>query len=168
MKKITLLAFAVALTVVSCKKEDASSRIQDENVKTAEAPNGQTENTPVADPNAANTPSTDATVSQDGAPVATFDKTVHDFGNLKKGTKGETEFTVKNTGNVDLVIIDAKASCGCTVPEYPKTPIKPGQSEKIKVVFSANSPGTQSKTVTLTTNTQAKQELLTIKANVSE
>jgi len=167
MKKITLFAFAIALSVASCKKEDASSRVKDENVTATEAASNQA-TAPVTEAPTENSTATEAAAAQNGIAVASFDKTVHDFGNLKKGSKGETEFVIKNTGDVDLVIIDAKASCGCTVPEYPKTPIKPGQSDKIKVAFSANSPGTQSKTVTLTTNTAAKQELLTIKANVTE
>lgn len=87
---------------------------------------------------------------------------------MKKGDKAEVEFEIRNEGNVDLVIIDAKASCGCTVPEKPSEPIKPGASAKMKVVFSATSAGLQSKNVTLTTNTEAGSEILTVKANVTE
>lgn len=161
MKKVMLVAGFAALSLVACnKKEDASSKIQDgtttsETTTTSTTTNGVTE-------------TTTETSTQTGFPKIGFDKTTHDFGELKKGAKGEVEFEIKNEGTVDLVVIDAKASCGCTVPEAPKEPIKPGQSAKLKVVFSANSPGLQSKNVTLTTNTEAGSEVLTVKANVVE
>ncbi len=159
MKKLVLVAVAASFAFVSCKKEDASSRIKEGETTTTQT----TQNTtaPAEGQTATTTP-------QGGFAVAKFDKMEHDFGNLKKGSKGETEFTITNTGTSDLVIVDAHASCGCTVPEYPKTPIKPGASEKIKVAFSANSPGLQNKTVTIKANTENGQELLKIKANVTE
>ncbi|WKW47215.1 DUF1573 domain-containing protein [Myroides sp. JBRI-B21084] len=172
MKKLMLVAGFAALSLVACnKKEDASSRIGN-NVTAAEPT--ATNNTPATtQPNAAaGAPETTATTAnetpQNGYPKIAFNKTTHDFGDLKKGSKGEFEFIIKNEGTVDLVVIDAKASCGCTVPEKPTAPIKPGKSDKMKVVFSANSPGLQSKNITLTTNTQAGSEMLTIKANVIE
>lgn len=151
-----------SVAFVSCKKsEDASSKINTDNVA---AQNEMTVGATSETPEAVNA----ATTSQEGTPVATFKAAEHDFGKVKKGSKNETVFTVTNTGDADLVIINASASCGCTVPEYQKTPIKPGQSSDIKVVFSANSVGAQSKTVTLTTNTANSSELLTVKANVEE
>lgn len=148
-----LIAGFSALSLVACnKKEDASSRIKDGAV--------------------AETTSTGETAAvaatQTGFPVIAFNETVHDFGDLKKGTKAEVEFEITNEGNVDLVIINASASCGCTVPEKPEEPIKPGESAKMKVVFSATSTGLQSKNVTLTTNTEAGTDILTVKANVIE
>lgn len=97
----------------------------------------------------------------------TFDKTEHDFGRIKQGDSVECAFKVTNTGNEPLVIEDAKGSCGCTVPEYPKEPIPPGQSRDIKVKFnSAGKRDNQQKTVTLTANTDLLQSVLTIKAFV--
>lgn len=160
MKKIVLTLALASFAFVSCKKnEDASSKINSETVTS--------ENTTA--PEVANSIETSTTETvKDGTPVATFNKTEHDFGSIKKGSRNETEFEITNSGNTDLVIINASASCGCTVPEYPKTPIKPGNSAKIKVAFNASSVGNQSKTVTLTTNTATGTELLTIKANVEE
>ncbi len=102
-------------------------------------------------------------------PVLTFDKKEYDFGTIKEGDVVETTFAFTNTGNSDLVILDARGSCGCTVPEYPKnTPIAPGESGSIKVKFdSANKPGNQSKTVTLTTNTERGRAILRIKTMVT-
>lgn len=102
-------------------------------------------------------------------PVLTFDKKEHDFGVINEGDVVETAFAFTNTGNSDLTILDARGSCGCTVPEYPKdTPIAPGESREIKVKFdSANKPGNQTKTVTLTTNTEKGREILRIKTMVT-
>ena len=154
MKKLMFAAGFAALSLMACnKKENASALINDgATTSTETTANGVTE----------------TTTSQTGFPKIAFDKTTHDFGELKKGDKGEVEFEIKNEGTVDLVIIDAKASCGCTVPERPTDPIKPGSSAKMKVVFSATSAGLQSKNVTLTTNTEAGSEVLTVKANVTE
>lgn len=101
-------------------------------------------------------------------PVMTFEKTQHDFGTITEGDKPTYTFKFTNTGQADLLISNAVGSCGCTVPEYPKAPVKPGQSEKIKVSFnSAGKNGNQQKTVTIATNTAKGKELLTIKANIN-
>ncbi|MCH1518130.1 MAG: DUF1573 domain-containing protein [Flavobacteriaceae bacterium] len=102
------------------------------------------------------------------APVMTFDKTIHDFGNIQEGERVETLFTFTNTGKSDLVIVDARGSCGCTVPEYPKnTPIAPGASAQIRVSFdSSNKPNLQQKTVTISANTDSGRETIRIKAMV--
>lgn len=159
MKKLMFAAGFAALSLMACnKKENASSLIKDGASTTTE-----TTPTAIAADGAAQT-----ATAQTGFPKIAFNETTHDFGELKKGSKGEVEFEIKNEGTVDLVIIDAKASCGCTVPEKPEQPIKPGASAKMKVVFSATSPGLQSKNITLTTNTEAGSEVLTVKANVTE
>lgn len=155
MKKLMFAAGFAALSLMACnKKENASALIQ-EGTTTTEVTNNVVE-------------STNSTSTQTGFPKIAFNETTHDFGELKKGSKGEVEFEIRNEGTVDLVIIDAKASCGCTVPEKPEAPIKPGESSKMKVVFSATSAGLQSKNITLTTNTEAGSEVLTVKANVTE
>jgi hypothetical protein len=80
-------------------------------------------------------------------------KNSFDFGQVKAGTKVTHEFEFKNNGTSPLIISDAKASCGCTVPDYPKAPIAPGETGKIKVVFdSSGRTGTQHKVVTVTSN----------------
>lgn len=96
-----------------------------------------------------------------------FDKTEHDFGTIDEGDKVETIFTFTNDGNEDLIITNAKGSCGCTVPDYPKTPVKPGEKATMKVSFSSTGKkGMQNKTVTINANTKSGTELLTIKANI--
>jgi Protein of unknown function (DUF1573) len=98
----------------------------------------------------------------------TFDKTIHDFGTINQGDQVECVFKVTNTGSEPLVIENAKGSCGCTVPEYPKEPIPAGQTRDIKVKFnSAGKANNQQKTVTLTANTEPLQSILTIKSFVN-
>ena len=102
-------------------------------------------------------------------PVMTFEKTEHDFGTIAAGTKVNYSFQFKNTGEADLIITRAVGSCGCTIPEYPKTPIKAGESAKIDVSFnSAGKHGNQQKSVTISTNTKAGVESLLIKASIKE
>jgi len=100
-------------------------------------------------------------------PIMTFSKREHDFGNINDGDIVETVFDFENTGKMDLVITNASASCGCTIPEWPKHPIKPGEKASIKVKFNSRGKrNKQSKTVTLITNTKNGRELLVIKAMV--
>ena len=103
-----------------------------------------------------------------GTASISFDKQVYDFGTVNEGEFVETVFKVTNSGKTDLVISNAQATCGCTVPEWPKSPIKPGETGDIKVKFNTNGkPNRQQKTVTLTTNTVAGKERLTIKGMVT-
>lgn len=98
-----------------------------------------------------------------------FKKMEHDFGTVKQESENPYEFEFTNTGKNPLVITDAKGSCGCTVPEYPKEPIAPGASSKIRVVYSpGKQEGQQSKNVTITANTEPAQTVISIKANVKK
>lgn len=76
--------------------------------------------------------------STQGGPEITFEQTLHNFGQITQGEKVEYAFKFTNTGNKDLLIQDAVSSCGCTVPNWPKEPIKPGESNYLKVVFDSN------------------------------
>ncbi|HWV65941.1 DUF1573 domain-containing protein [Chitinophaga sp.] len=68
----------------------------------------------------------------------TFEEKVHNFGEITAGEKVEYSFKFTNTGTSPLLIEDAISSCGCTVPEWPKEPIKPGQSGYMKVIFDSH------------------------------
>ena len=97
----------------------------------------------------------------------TFDKETHDFGNLEYAGNGTFEFKFKNTGKEPLIISDAKGSCGCTVPTYPKNvPIKPGETQVIKVTYDTKRAGNFNKTVTVTSNAKTPSKTLTIKGKV--
>jgi hypothetical protein len=100
-------------------------------------------------------------------PVFQFDRTEHDFGKLVDGEKVTFSFRFVNVGASDLVIIQAKGSCGCTVPRFPTNPIKPNEVGLIEVTFdSSNRLGFQNKTITVVANTIPSTVVLTIKANV--
>ncbi len=87
------------------------------------------------------------------AAILTFEKPGYDFGKIKSGEKVQYEFKFKNTGKSPLIITNATATCGCTVPETPKDPIKPGAEGVIKVVFdSSGKSGLQDKVITVTSN----------------
>ena len=92
----------------------------------------------------------------------------HNFGRMKEGEKREYDFAFTNTGKEDLIIEDCKGSCGCTVPEWPKEAIKPGQSAAIKVKFdSTKKEKDQEKSVTITANTEPDlKTIIKIKAYV--
>ncbi|MGO4288081.1 DUF1573 domain-containing protein [Chitinophaga sp. RAB17] len=78
-------------------------------------------------------------VKEDGQSSAlTFEEKVHNFGEIAAGEKVEYSFKFTNTGTSPLLIEDAISSCGCTVPEWPKEPIKPGQSGYMKVIFDSH------------------------------
>ncbi len=102
-------------------------------------------------------------------PEIKFDETAHLFGVIKEGEKASYSFKFKNTGKSDLLIVSANASCGCTVPEYPKGIIKPGEEGFVKVVFdSKGKVGVFEKTITLTCNTEIRETVLTIGGEVVE
>jgi hypothetical protein len=98
-----------------------------------------------------------------------FEKSSHNFGNIKQDTQNKYKFKFTNTGSNPLIIENATGSCGCTVPEYPKEPIAPGGTGEITVEYSpGKQQGSQSKTVTITANTEPRTTQLTITANVEE
>lgn len=100
-------------------------------------------------------------------PVFQFNEEEHDFGKLTQGEKVTYTFKFTNAGKSDLVISNASASCGCTVAEYPKTPVKPGATDGIEVTFNTEGKkGVQHKTITLVANTQPSTKVLTIKAEI--
>ncbi len=142
---ILILAGIFAMTFVSCK-DDATKKVKEENVEIA------------SERDAKNT----------DFPVMTFAETEHDFGTINEGDVVEHKFTFTNTGKAPLVIVNAKGSCGCTVPEWTKEPIAPGDSGEMLVKFNSNGkPNQQTKQVTITTNTEAGKEILKIKALVT-
>lgn len=121
---------------------------------------------PGVNPVNANNPQTPE-VDPANATTMAFNEEAFDFGTIKEGEKVTHVFKFKNTGNKPLTISNARGSCGCTVPDYPKTPIAPGDQGEIKVEFnSQGKKGNQTKYVTLNANTIPGETKLTIKADV--
>ena len=105
-------------------------------------------------------------VSQDGAKIK-FDKEVHDYGTIKNGADGTCTFDFTNTGNQPLIISNAKGSCGCTVPSWPKEPVNPGQTATITVKYDTKRTGAINKSVTITSNAvNEPTKVIRIKGNV--
>lgn len=145
MKKgILLLGVLTAMVFTSCK-EDATSKVKEENVEVAAARDAQATE----------------------YPVMTFDETEYDFGTIEKGNPVEHKFTFTNTGKAPLVIVDAKSSCGCTVPEYSRNPVAPGEKGELLVKYNASGTNAVTKSITITANTAKGKELLKIKAFVN-
>ena len=145
MKKSILILAAVAMVAFTSCKENAADKVSEENV--------------------AATAEREAESSK--YPVMTFTESEFDFGTIDQGTPQEHIFTFKNDGDADLVIVDAKSSCGCTVPEFTKTPVAPGATGELLVKFNGSGKNQVSKTVTITANTASGKETVKIKAFVT-
>ena len=99
--------------------------------------------------------------------VMQFTTDSHDFSNVAEGTMATFEFKFKNTGNQPVVIANVQASCGCTTPDWTKTPVLPGKTGIIKAMYnSAGRPGVFNKTVTVTSNASEASKVLSIKGTV--
>lgn len=146
MKKLlTVLIINSFFLFTSCKKDSAVAKIKKENIEKAAVKNSNFK----------------------GVPEITFDKEVFEFGTVNEGDVVEHSFIITNSGKSDLVIIDAKASCGCTVPTWPKNAIKPGESAPLEIKFNTlGKPNKQSKTITLTTNTVNGKETVRVSGMV--
>ena len=96
-----------------------------------------------------------------------FAETMYDFGTAKEGTFVEHRFVFKNTGNVPLLIEDARSTCGCTVPHYPNFPIPPGDTASLFVSFNTtNKENYQIKHVTVLANTYPSETSVAIQGKV--
>jgi hypothetical protein len=120
------------------------------------------------EPSAANVTPAPPVVAGGKTTSVKFDELSYDWGTIAEGEKMTHVFKFKNTGTNDMIISDAHGSCGCTVPEWPKEPIKPGKSSQIKVIFdSKGKSGDQNKSVTITANTEPSNVVLMIKGKVT-
>lgn len=119
-------------------------------------------------PDAIKNPNTaDGTNDSLSLPRFEFDEEIHDFGKVIQGEKVSFSFKFKNAGKSDLVISDAKGSCGCTIADYPKKPVPPNGEGTIDVTFNTETKkGYQNKTITIIANTQPNTKVLTVKAQI--
>ena len=150
IKTISLAALLIlGTTLNSCKSKTE--------------PNAQVSTDLVNNPASAN-----GNADEDNIAIMTLEKETHDFGKVIEGEKVSYSFKFKNTGKADLVISDAKGSCGCTVPEWTKNPVPPGNSGVVGVTFdSRGKSGMQNKTVTLITNAIPNTKVITITGEVT-
>lgn len=104
--------------------------------------------------------------SKAGGAVIEFETSEHDFGSIPYKGDGTYEFVFKNTGKVPLVLKNVRSSCGCTVPEWPKDPIKKGEKATIKVSYNTRITGTFSKSISVLSNAGDTPVVLVIKGKV--
>ncbi len=104
-------------------------------------------------------------VKKKNGPEITFKNVMHDYGTIYVGSDGSYEFEFTNTGNEPLILSKPRSSCGCTVPTWPKEPILPGETNKIKVTYNTHKPGPFNKSVTIYSNAN-KTVILRIKGKV--
>jgi hypothetical protein len=146
MKKIFILSAAVVV-FAACNPEQKSAQETDTTVQSTNVP---------------------AVLAAD-APVMKFEKDTHLFDKITQGESVSYEFKFKNTGKTPLIISNATATCGCTIPEYPTKPIQPNAEGTIKVVFNSEGKmGLQDKVVTVTSNANPSTTFLHLIGEVIE
>jgi hypothetical protein len=144
MKRILIAAFIFSLCACNNKEEDGT--IGTDVVTNTASANGK---------------------ANSDIPEIKFEEEEFDFGKITQGEIVSHAFKFKNTGNKNLIISGASGSCGCTVPHWPKEPIKVGEENSINVVFSSEGKsGIQEKTITIITNCEPATRILKIKTEI--
>lgn len=140
--------FVLGLGLIACGNQSKDDKIPTDVVNNSNTANGE---------------------SNGDGPQMSFNQTEHDFGEILQGEVVSFTFKFKNTGNADLVISSHTTSCGCTVPEYPKGAISPGEEGQIIIQFNSHGKkGVQNKSIVLVTNCEPPNVSLNIKAVVKE
>lgn len=156
--KVGILAVALVGFLASCQNANQGVReAARENVTNAVQPATSTAQNPAATPAAPAGPTT----------VMAFNETTFDFGTVNEGEKVAHTYVFKNTGNEPLILSDAKGSCGCTVPDWPREPIAPGAEAEVTVEFnSKGKKGKRNQKVTITANTNPPQTFIYLTGEV--
>ena len=105
--------------------------------------------------------------SSEKGPNIEFTYTEYDYGTIAQGGDGTSEFIFRNTGNEPLILSDVKSTCGCTVPSWPREPLKSGDSAKIVVSYRTTRVGPINKSITVSSNAASGPIVLRIKGNVA-
>lgn len=110
---------------------------------------------------------TDGTIDSSYLPILTWKEVEYDFGTVFEGDVVTRKFYFTNTGTAPILILNATSTCGCTIPEWPKTPVPPDSTSFINVKFNTlHKPGAQSKEVTIFANTLPNTSKITLKGKV--
>jgi hypothetical protein len=162
-----MMGAVLIVAVISCRDRAAEKRIAElesrlakvEGAKPSPSSAGPTTPTPTAAPEEK---------PEGPLPVVEFEKVEHDFGTVTEGQKVKYVYKLKNTGQAPLIIQNAAPSCGCTVPDWTKTPIPIGGTGFVQAEFDTNGKsGIQNKSITVTANTWPKVTVLHFKAMVT-
>lgn len=101
------------------------------------------------------------------APKIKFQEEAHDFGAIVEGPQATFDFHFKNEGKEPLVLSNVRASCGCTVPTWPKEPVLPGKEAVITATYNTQGrPGKFNKTITIESNADESSKVVTISGEV--
>ena len=164
MKSIKILAIAALCTLAfSCKKKENTL----DHIPGVDS--AQANNVAQALSHDENPETSEMLKEAKSKPLTTiaFSETDHNFGDIKKGEKVEHIYEVTNTGKNPLIISNVKPGCGCTVPDYTKEPILPGQKGKITLHFdSTNFDGAVNKVADVFVNVEKAPVRLTFSANI--
>ncbi len=155
---VKLLPLLATMALVSCKKDQTADQlIVEENVEATAAPEASASAPEAVAVAAAAGPATTVALSESN----------FSFGKIKKGDKVEHVYEVTNTGTNPLVISEVKPACGCTVPDYTKEPILPGQKGKITLKFdSASFDGLVSKQAEVYANVEKSPIVISFSADI--
>jgi len=175
MKRISLVVVILALGLSACNNDNQSTQNEEQNAKQPEQfeGNGTPPSDQAIDPSNINNPisgNQENTQQNTGElPVLTFEHDLYEFPqSIKEGESVPHSFRFTNTGKSDLIITDASAPCGCTIPSFSKEPIAPGKSGKIDVIFnSEGKPGRNEKAVIVTSNSIPNTKELRFIINVT-
>ncbi|MBL7797855.1 MAG: DUF1573 domain-containing protein [Saprospiraceae bacterium] len=124
MKNVLFFLFFTAFAWTACKN-DGTDAVRE--IRGGDGPNSALIRNPV---------SADLPLDTNKLARITYEEEIHDFGNVLEGTVVEHTFQFKNTGKVPLTILNARSSCGCTIPEWPKEQIPPGGTGAISAKFN--------------------------------
>lgn len=163
MKKLFFTMMAVGLMMAACNHSNkpAAANTPPANLTTP------TPSAPVPPATPGTAATTTGAVASNG-PTFKFENDTHDFGKIQQGDKVTYKFNFANIGKSPLIIQDAVASCGCTIPVWPKQPIKPGDGGQIVVTFnSTGKMGLQDKMITITANTNPSQTMVHLVGEVT-
>ncbi len=165
MKNLTFLALAFCLIFASCASEGGDASAKEKSVDEVANASKVTKNSDVVrNPVTADVPDDTINVAK-----LQFEEETYNYGKVKEGAPVEHIFKFKNVGKVPLIISQAKSTCGCTVPTFPKDPIPPGEGGEIAVKFNTKAKkGRQKKPVNITANTYPKLTTVYIDGEVEE
>ncbi|HBH23766.1 MAG TPA: hypothetical protein DDY13_10125 [Cytophagales bacterium] len=166
MKSVKVVALLSLIFAVSCSSSNTEKRLQNLEKRVAEL---EKNSRPLVSSALKNNNIESVSANENLiASSIKFDDAEFDFGTIKEGDVVEHTFKFVNDGEEPLIIQKATASCGCTVPSWPKEPISPGESGEIQVRFdSKGKPNQQTKRITITANTNPPVTRLTIKGMVT-
>jgi len=157
MKKI-MIAASLVLALFACQNKNEGEKNQEAiNNATPTEKSGDSQESKISATNTSNAPKA----------AIKFEHTSFDFGEVAEGEKVKHVYKFTNEGKNPLIIENAKPSCGCTVPTFPKEPIAPGATGEIVAEFDSNGrPGEANKTITITANTEPTTTELVLKGKV--